>query len=274
MIIDCFTFFNELDLLEYRLEYLYDTVDYFVIVEANITHSGTPKPMRYLENISRYHKYSDKILYMPLAIDPSLYNLDYKPTTFEPGAPQWSVENLQRNHIAKALELFPDDAMVGISDLDEIPSKSAIEMAQGILGTEIEACCLEQEMFYYNFRQMTVTGWIPGALATNRFAKRVTPQVVRNQAMWNMLQHIPNGGWHLSCWGSPDEIAYKIENFAHQELNVPEFTNVSSIQQRISDGRDPFDRGAMLHVDPMNLPKLPHEVVRIFGKDDRHSVPR
>ena len=33
-------FFNELDLLELRLEYLYDSVDYFVIVEGRQTHSG------------------------------------------------------------------------------------------------------------------------------------------------------------------------------------------------------------------------------------------
>jgi beta-1,4-mannosyl-glycoprotein beta-1,4-N-acetylglucosaminyltransferase len=267
MIIDCFTFFNELDVLEGRLEYLYDTVDYFVIVEADITHSGAAKPMQYAENIRRYHKYSKKILYMPVSIDPSQYNLDYRPATFEPTAPQWSVENLQRNHIAKALALFPDDAMVGISDADEIPSKSAMELAKHILGYETEACCLEQEMFYYNFRQQATIGWIPGALVTNRFAKRVSPQGVRNQAMWGQLYRIPQGGWHLSYWGSPEDISYKIKNFAHQELNNAEFTNIDNIQQRISTGRDPFDRAPMVHVDPMSLPKLPHEVVGIFGKE-------
>ena len=40
---DCFTFFNELDLLEVRLNELYNSVDYFVIAEANMSHSGRPK---------------------------------------------------------------------------------------------------------------------------------------------------------------------------------------------------------------------------------------
>ena len=40
---DCFTFFNELDVLEFRLQELYDTVDHFVIAEANMSHSGKPK---------------------------------------------------------------------------------------------------------------------------------------------------------------------------------------------------------------------------------------
>ncbi len=40
MIYDCFTFFNELDLLEIRLNVLRDVVDRFVLVEAGETHTG------------------------------------------------------------------------------------------------------------------------------------------------------------------------------------------------------------------------------------------
>ena len=39
MIYDCFTFFNELDILELRLQLLYDVVDKFVLVESTKTHS-------------------------------------------------------------------------------------------------------------------------------------------------------------------------------------------------------------------------------------------
>ena len=49
-IYDCFNFFNELDLLEIRLNTLKDSVDYFVIVESNVTHSGQFKPLYYEEN--------------------------------------------------------------------------------------------------------------------------------------------------------------------------------------------------------------------------------
>ena len=42
-IIDCFSFYNELDLLTYRLNLLNDYVDYFVIVEARQTHAGKDK---------------------------------------------------------------------------------------------------------------------------------------------------------------------------------------------------------------------------------------
>jgi len=42
-IVDGFTFFNELYLLEIRLKYLYDVVDYFVIVEADTSFNRKPK---------------------------------------------------------------------------------------------------------------------------------------------------------------------------------------------------------------------------------------
>ena len=65
MIVDSFIFFNEFDILEGRLEYLYDHVDYFVIVESNLTFSGNTKPLYFMNNMSRYKKYLDKVLYFP-----------------------------------------------------------------------------------------------------------------------------------------------------------------------------------------------------------------
>ena len=40
-IIDCFIFYNELDLLNYRLNVLNNVVDYFIIVEATHCFSKT-----------------------------------------------------------------------------------------------------------------------------------------------------------------------------------------------------------------------------------------
>ena len=46
-IIDCFTFYNELDLLNYRLNILNNVVDYFIIVESTHTHVGKEKNLIY-----------------------------------------------------------------------------------------------------------------------------------------------------------------------------------------------------------------------------------
>ena len=44
MIIDCFPFFNELDVLDIRLNILNEVVDKFVLVEASKTQSKIDKP--------------------------------------------------------------------------------------------------------------------------------------------------------------------------------------------------------------------------------------
>ena len=62
-IFDTFTFYNELDLLELRLNILGDVVDYFVINEATITFTGKTKPLYYFENKERFKKWEDKIIY-------------------------------------------------------------------------------------------------------------------------------------------------------------------------------------------------------------------
>lgn len=64
MVYDCFTFFNEYELLELRLKTLYNVVDYFVIVESNKTHHNVPKPYNFAENITRYEDYWEKIIYV------------------------------------------------------------------------------------------------------------------------------------------------------------------------------------------------------------------
>ena len=49
-IFDTFLFFNELDILEIRLNILYPHIDYFVINESVETFSGDSKPLYYFEN--------------------------------------------------------------------------------------------------------------------------------------------------------------------------------------------------------------------------------
>ena len=47
---DCFCMFNELDIVELRLNELYDVVDHFIIHESTRTHTGKPKPLYFAEN--------------------------------------------------------------------------------------------------------------------------------------------------------------------------------------------------------------------------------
>ena len=70
MLIDAFLYFNEKELVELRIKYLKDIVDFFVVVEANITHQGKKKDWNFpkiLEN--NLQEFSSKIQYHQLNID-------------------------------------------------------------------------------------------------------------------------------------------------------------------------------------------------------------
>ena len=117
---DCFTFYNEFELLELRLQSLYDVVDYFVIVESTTTHNKEPKKLNFAENKDRYKQYADKIRHIVL-------NGELIPWR---GVGDWSIENAQRNAIVGGLQDAQPDDLIFISDLDEIPAPDVLMRLQ------------------------------------------------------------------------------------------------------------------------------------------------
>ena len=63
-IVDCFIFYNELKMLKFRLKYLYNYVDHFVLVESTKTFTGTPKPLFFQNNKHEFLEYLDKIIHV------------------------------------------------------------------------------------------------------------------------------------------------------------------------------------------------------------------
>jgi len=112
-IYDCFTFFNELDLLKIRLNELNDVVDYFVIVEATKTQTGIPKKLYFNENKDRYKSFNKKIIHIIVKDMPNIKTNS-----------SWVLENYQRNQILRGLVDCNDNDIILISDLDEIPNKN------------------------------------------------------------------------------------------------------------------------------------------------------
>jgi beta-1,4-mannosyl-glycoprotein beta-1,4-N-acetylglucosaminyltransferase len=263
MIVDTFMFFNEFDILEGRLEYLYDHVDYFVLVECNITQSGDPKPMLFMNNMSRYKKYLDKVLYFPFITKRSDFNYSQLPThdrDYNTGP--WQQENAQRNYISKSLELFEDDAIIMLSDLDEIPNKECITIAKDCFSRGWDRLGIQQDHFAYNFKQKQSIPTIGTTITTNKVAKEVTPQGLRNERYGYGI--IYNGGWHLTYWGDVETIRYKIQTFAHQELNQECFKTQEHIKERILTGQDMFNRGNPYV--PTQPGEIPQDIMDIFGK--------
>src|SRR5579863_7599424 len=90
---------NELDLLKFRFEELWDEIDHFVVVEANATFSGQPKPLFFRKHSTRFKAYVDKVLYRAVTDLPPLYQ-DSENARF-------AREAAQRDAIGAAVESLP-----------------------------------------------------------------------------------------------------------------------------------------------------------------------
>ena len=127
-IIDCFTFYNELDLLNYRFNILNDVVDYFILVESVYTHTGKEKKLFFKENQHLYDRYKNKIIHIIITDMPHKY-----PNININNNEQWINEKFQRNCIKVGLEKINllDEDLIIISDLDEIPDpKTLLKMKE------------------------------------------------------------------------------------------------------------------------------------------------
>jgi beta-1,4-mannosyl-glycoprotein beta-1,4-N-acetylglucosaminyltransferase len=272
MIIDCFTFFNEYDILEGRLEYLFDRVDYFLIIEANLSFSGKIKPFNYINNISRYKKYADKIIYFPIDIPRNDYIWEHYPGRHPKYSdPEWQVEFRQRNHIGHALKLFPEDSVAIISDVDEIPNRDKLEEAIAAIETA-PAVSMEQKVLVYNLNRFQPGTWCGPVVAKSCIVTNVSAQHCRDSRFFNMPR-ISNGGWHLTYWGDVAEIQTKIQNFAHQENNVPEYTDIDLIRKRMNLNLHPLEPMELIEKNvTLSVPvndQLPSSFFNVFKKYQR-----
>ncbi len=208
MIWDICLFYNEYDLLELRLQELWDVVDRFGIVEMPVTFSGRPKPI-YLsdsESLSRFKPYESKISRVIAAFPPN-----HAPHENNPSYPCWMREHYQRE--CQAFFAFSDDDVLTLCDVDEIPHPDAYKIfdpANGI-GT------LKQMFFHYWIDTVLKTTHDWPKICTGKKVREHGPCLVRHAGFKNDIptQIIQPGGWHFSYLGSVDFIRNKLHSFSH-----------------------------------------------------------
>lgn len=224
MIYDGFIFFNELELLDIRLHELNNLVDRFVLVESTQSFSGQNKPLYFEENKSQFRPYLEKIIHVVV---------DFPETVKTP----WEKEYTQRRAISRGLEHCNLNDIVIFSDVDEIPSSNALSRYR----IEEGAKMFEQIFCYYYVNCVaTKEKWYGSRLSSYAYFLRFGKDV--QNFRWRKLPIIPKGGWHFSYLGGKERIKEKISAFAHQELNIPEFTNDQWLEHVLSSHQDLFKR--------------------------------
>lgn len=227
-IYDSFLFFNELDLLELRMNILDPVVDYFVISEATVTFSGLKKPLNFKENADRFLKFKDKIIYSVV---------DDTPETFD----HWDRDKFHRECVARGFKTAKDDDIILTSDLDEIPNPEVLKKALSFCKDNM-LFIFEQNMYYYYLNMLKEEGWFGTRMCRKSYFNDKTVDLLRQNEYKQKGVKLKNGGWHFSFMGGTEMIKKKIESYGHQEFNN-DFIK-SNVESNIQQGKDIFFRNS------------------------------
>ena len=254
---DCFSFYNEMDLLEIRLNTLKDAVDYHVIAESPVTFRGQEKELFFQNNRDRYAEFADKIIHVVVEnyINPGKYH----PKKVARDNDVWIREGGQRNATLRGLERADPLDWVLVSDMDEIPRP---EMVRQIATDRMYRRGLYIfEMDFYQNRlnwRVATAPWLHGTrMIESRFL--TTPHAMRihkfhahknsilpwldwrARTMWDLKaivfpHRIPAGGWHFTSMGDADFVVNKHWSYAHYDEQSEDEMNADNIQDRLASG--------------------------------------
>ena len=270
-IYDVFPFFNELDILELRLNILDPYVDYFVISEATQTYSGKPKPLYFQENKKRFEKWAHKIIYQVIDDVPSSEQVMQErlnhPELLSPvqkdvlertlgsemvniGVAYWFQEFYIKESMKKALVGLRDTDICYVSDVDEIWNPHLV-----IDYTKSDLFKPRQKVYMYylnNRSNEDWTGWT-GSLVT-------TYKNIRNGCLNNLLRNdnpthigLKDGGWHFTFQGGLEGAMRKITESDHP-FYQPDDT-IPFLQRAVMENIDYKGRDIKLYVDESGLPE-------------------
>jgi len=258
MIIDCFPYFNEKELLELRYNVLKDHVDYFFIADANYTHEGEPKEFTCVETMKELGIPSDQM---------QVFHVEL-PSRDQARDP-WIRERAQRDALSVPLSMMPPDTIFISSDCDEIANPAAFPAIKKAVETEyVKVKRLSMSMFYGRADTQLVNpegepfNWTSPVVDTVQGLKEFGTLSELRASQDNYLIGDRDAGWHFSWMGDNEKHRIKLKSFAHQELNVPQ------VQQTVDEFEAKPGVTDMLgrpdHIlAPYPHEKLPSEVLTI-----------
>lgn len=248
MIYDCFPFFNELELLELRLNELDKVVDKFVLVEATRTFQKESKPLYYAENKHLFDKFNDKIIHIVVDKFPGFFSKFRIPTA-------WDYDNYQKDQVVRALSgCNPDDVII-ISDLDEIPrAEKIVEYAkkEGVKVFEQRYCnyflnCIAVDApdASHLVKRNKIVYWCGSVMVDYAdFTSFKEVRKLRDKIQNNTLR-IQEGGWHFSFMGGAEKIRMKLDSWAHTregKYNPEYLKDPNRLLEIMNSGDDLFGR--------------------------------
>lgn len=270
-LIDTFTYNGDFVAL-WRVKYLFDLVDEFIIAEAAYTHSGLKKTTLFFqmpENVALFAPYMSKITYVVVQDCPP--PPAYWKGLMEGHMARWDEEweGFWRENYQKLFCRFfvrPPSAsshgkksLVFVSDADEVLN---VETMQGLILAEeslppadpssvfAPGKVVHPQMFcyFYNFNTVSMHAWEFPYLLSSESYENLEETLFLRVVHGEETVFVPDGGWHLSYFTTYPGFLRKIAHIAHLTIanqNNPTLS-CEHIRDSIAHSTDLFGRGAKM----------------------------
>lgn len=250
-VIDCFPFFNELDLLEIRLNELKDVVDVFILTESPQTFTGKPKPLFFQENKERFKDFN---------IIEAVYD-----DTSECGFMERERRQKQYNLDFAFDNVFQKGDVIMYGDCDEIPKAGVVK---DVLKEEWNSMGLMLPLYYYylNCKQagQSNTKW-PSVVMVRPGGRIVYDVTRKNKTDGNVY----DAGFHFSYLG---DIKYKLTSWGHaDQFDKPPYNNPDHIKHCIESGQDFLMRKGRRRVEFEFLKDLSYLPEYVLANMDKYE---
>lgn len=253
MVINCFTYNGEKEMLKLHLEMMYPFVDKFIIVEGSETFNGTPKPLYFKldETLSQILKWADKIQYYEVTKeedypnDPKILDLaDHSPNV-PPGQEHWRREFYKKELIQNALKGLQDEDTVIVGDVDEV-------LDEDIYTNFLLDIVVKPKLRVYAY-------WLNNRSNEQFYGPIVTKYKNIKNATLNHLRQFEHiklenfGGWHFTNCGGEDEVIKKVRS-SYDEFEYVTYEVL--LRERMKTNEDYIGRKFEFKIDESEWPKF------------------
>lgn len=265
MIVDVFTFYNEMDLLSLRIRYLSRRVDQFWALTSDVNFLGENNDIK-RESIFQ--------IAQNLGVDLKILtyfsrrDLGFRlKKLFLMERLKWHVQDSQRDVMVNFFNDLNTEDLLILSDVDEIPSINVIEeylrSGRGFLSAR-------QDFYYFSFRWKRPSHWFGSIFGRLSDYQKLRPSRIRSlRNSWPCLSE--HGGWHLSYFGGVGMVDEKRrlifeKGFVRQEVGL----ELPSALDAVERGIDPWGRPNQLINCESQGVRPPQELVSLLTLEEKN----
>jgi len=201
-------FNDEIEILAFRLKYLEPVVDHFFVAESDSTFSGKPKPMNGAIAVALSGISSAKVTLIKYHFSQELLEFAVKD--------RWPLERFARQSLSAEFEQMGSDDFVLLSDVDEIPSRSQVELVRQASPMEIMRFKTPLYLGKANWQSPDGSRWM-----TVKFGPALLFKDLNEIRYRKCKEFKSSPGAHFSfLFKTYKEIESKTSNRAHLELDL------------------------------------------------------